>query len=115
MKREFLDYVDDIIEEMSDIIIFTEGMEYEDFIKDKKTNKAVLRSLAVIGEAVKNIPMAVKNRYPEIPWKEIAGMRDKIIHEYFGVRLDVVWETAKDDIPALKPLFDKILEDFKNG
>jgi len=62
---------------------------------------------------VKKIPELVKNRYPQIPWRDMAGMRDKLIHEYFGVNLRAVWDTVKQDIPSLKPSFDKILKDFK--
>ncbi len=112
MKREFLDYVEDIIGAMEDVLSFVEGMDYDDFAKDKRTIYAVIRAVEVIGEAVKKIPKSVRNRYPEIPWKDMAGMRDKLIHEYFGVDLKRVWKTVKEDIPKLKPLFEKILKDF---
>jgi len=113
MKEEFLDYVDDVVEAMDDAERFVEGMEYRDFVKDKKTAYAVTRAVEVIGEAVKNIPDSVKKRYPRIPWKKMAGMRDKLIHEYFGVDLRRVWNTVKKDIPELKPMFEKILKDFE--
>lgn len=113
MKREFLDYVDDVIDAMSKVQKFTEAMGYEDFIKDDKTVFAVTRAIEIIGEAVKKMPSTVRKRYPQIPWKEMAGMRDKLIHEYFGVNLRAIWETAKNDIPAIKPLFDKIREDYR--
>jgi uncharacterized protein with HEPN domain len=87
MKKEFLDYVEDIIEAMEDAISFVKESEYDDFAKDRKTVYAVVRALEIIGEAVKKVPLRVRNRYPRIPWKEIAGMRDKLIHEYFGVDL----------------------------
>jgi len=113
MKEEFLDYIEDVIEAMNDAMSFVEGMEYDDFLKDRKTVYAVIRAIEIIGEAVKKIPELVKNRYPQIPWREMAGMRDKLIHEYFGVNLRAVWDTVKQDIPSLKPSFDKILKDFK--
>jgi len=113
MKEEFLDYIEDIIEAMNDAISFVEGMEYDDFLNDRKTIYAVIRAIEIIGEAVKKIPELVKNRYPKIPWRDMAGMRDKLIHEYFGVNLRAVWDTVKQDIPNLKPSFDKILKDFK--
>jgi len=113
MKEEFLDYVEDVVEAMDDAMRFVEGMEYDDFVKDKKTAYAVTRAVEIIGEAVKKIPERVKNRYPKIPWKRMAGMRDKLIHEYFGVDLRRVWNTVKKDIPNLKPLFEKILKDYE--
>ncbi len=112
MKRESLDYIEDVIDALSKIQQFTQGMEYNDFIKDDKTIFAVVRALEVIGEAAKRISRSVKNRYPQIPWKDAAGMRDKLIHEYFGINLKVVWDTIKQDIPALKPLMQKVLEDL---
>jgi len=113
MKREFLDYMEDIIEAINSVIKFTEGMEYEEFIKDDKTTSAIIRKLEIIGEAVKRISEEVKISYPQIPRKDIAGMRDKLIHEYFGVDLKRVWKTAKEEIPELKPLFKRILKDFQ--
>jgi len=110
MTREFLDYVEDIIEAMNDALKFTENIEYEDFIKDKKNVYAVIRAIEIIGEAVKKIPNEIKKDYPQIPWKEMAGMRDKLIHEYFGVDLKKIWNTLKKDIPNLRPLFNKIVK-----
>jgi uncharacterized protein with HEPN domain len=88
---------------------FVEGMEYEDFIRDDKTIFAVIRVIEVIGEAVKKIPEDVKKEYPEIPWREMAGMRDKLIHGYFGVNLKRIWKTVNEEIPPLKPLFGNLL------
>ncbi len=113
MKVEFLDYIEDIVEAMDDAVSFVEGMRYDDFVKDRKTIYAVIRAIEIIGEAAKKIPDWVKNRYQGIPWKEMVGMRDKLIHEYFGVNLRAVWDTVKQDIPNLRPSFDKILKDFK--
>jgi len=113
MKEEFLDYVEDIIEAMDDAMSFVEGVGYDDFIKDRKTAYAVTRAVEIIGEAVKKIPERVKKRNSKIPWKRMAGMRDKLIHEYFGVDLRRVWNTVKKDIPNLKPLFKKILKDYE--
>jgi len=113
MKKEFLDYIEDIIDAMDSAMKFVEGMEYENFIKDDKTISAVTRKLEIIGEAAKKVPKKVKEDHPLIPWKDMAGMRDKLIHEYSGVDLKRVWNTVKKDIPRLKPLFDEILNNLK--
>jgi len=81
MKREAGDYIEDVIGAMIKSVNFIEGMGYQDFIRDDKTIFAVIRAIEVIGEAVKNIPEDVKKEYPEVPWKDIAGTRDKLIHE----------------------------------
>ncbi len=113
MKREIGDYVQDIVEAMNNAINFVDDMTYDKFIEDTKTIYAVVRSIEIIGEAVKNIPEEVKKNYPEIPWKRMAGMRDKLIHEYFGAKSERVWETVKRDIPKLKPLFEKMLTEIE--
>lgn len=113
MKREIGDYIEDIIDAMSKAMKFVENISYEEFINDDKTNFAVIRALEIIGEATKNIPHEVKRKYPEIPWQDIRGMRNKVIHEYFGVNLRIVWKTVKDSLPPLKPLFEKILRDLE--
>jgi uncharacterized protein with HEPN domain len=80
-------------------------MDYEAFALDDKTSYAVVRCLEIIGEAAKNIPDPVRNKYPEIPWRMMAGMRDKVSHEYFGVQLKIVWRVIKENVPAI---IDKI-------
>lgn len=89
-ERQLQDYLNDIIESITDIREFTKGMTYEVFTKDRKTIKAVVRSLEIIGEAANKIPHHVMENYSEISWQEIIGMRNKIIHEYFGIDLDIV-------------------------
>jgi uncharacterized protein with HEPN domain len=113
VKREIGDYIEDIISAMDKAIDFVKGMSYEEFTRDDKTAFAVIRALEIVGEAIKNIPSDVRKNYPEIPWKDISGMRDKVIHEYFGVKLDIVWTTVKGEIPTLKPLFEKILRELE--
>jgi uncharacterized protein with HEPN domain len=101
-ERLIHDYLDDILESISDIRVFTEGMNYDEFISDKKTLNAVIRSLEVIGEAVKKVPPEIRAKRPDIPWKEIAGTRDKLIHEYFGIDLQILWRTIQTDLSPLE-------------
>lgn len=112
MKRNPSIYVKDIIENMENALHFTENLNYEDFFNDKKINYAVVRCIEIIGEASKNVPEEFRRKYPGIPWKEMAGMRDKVIHFYFGVDLKKVWLVVERDIPKLKPLIEAVLKDM---
>lgn len=87
-------------------------MDFEAFEKDAKTIFAVIRAFEIMGEAVKKIPSSVRNKHKNIPWKEMAGMRNKLIHEYFGIKLQVVWKTIKQDLPKIKPHIQTILNDL---
>lgn len=108
-RRDIRDYLNDILEMIEDINNFTEGMSYEGLVNDKKTLYAVIRCLEVLGEAVKKIPDSTRDEYSEMPWQEIAGMRNKLIHEYFGIDTETIWDTIKDDLPALKKTVARIL------
>ena len=103
-KRELGDYIQDILEALGEVEEFTAGMQFEDFVEDKKTINAVVRSLEVIGEATKRIPDSLREKHSKIPWKRMAGMRDKLIHEYFGIDLEIVWEVVNTELPPIKPL-----------
>ncbi len=107
-KREYRDYIDDILDSIVDIAGFIKDMDFSEFIEDKKTVNAVVRSIEIIGEATKNIPKILKDKYPGIPWKKMAGMRDKLIHEYFGIDKEILWETAKNELPLLEKQIKKI-------
>ena len=114
MKEELLDYIEDAINAMVKAESFIEGMDFDTFSKDEKTIFAVIRALEVLGEAVKRIPDEIRERYAQIPWRAMAGMRDKLIHGYNQVNLVLVWETVKTHIPSVKPTFQEILEDHLN-
>lgn len=112
-KRDYIDYLQDIMDSINAVEEFVKGMEYVDFKKERKTLFAVIRGIEVIGEATKNIPRTIRSRYPEIPWNDMAGMRDKLIHEYFGVDIDVLWKTVQQDLPKLKVLILKVVDELK--
>jgi len=112
-ERDFRDYLQDILASMLEIESFTRGMGADAFLKDRKTINAVVRSLEVIGEAAKKIPEGVRKKHPEVPWKRMAGMRDKLIHEYFGVDEDMVWKVATEELPPLKPALERIVKEYK--
>lgn len=101
-KRTYTDYLRDILDAVEKVGKFTEGMHFEQFAAGDRTNFAIVRALEVIGEATKNITPAIREQYPYIPWSEMARMRDKLIHDYFGVDLQVVWRMVQEDLPPLQ-------------
>lgn len=107
---EVLDYLEDIVDGAEKIERFTDGMTYEEFERDEKTVDAVLRNLEVIGEAAKNVPEDVRKEYSELPWAEMAGMRDKLIHGYATIELEIVWTTVEEDVPELIPAVNAVMD-----
>jgi uncharacterized protein with HEPN domain len=89
---------------------FIQGMDYDEFFEDEKSKYAVMRALEVIGEAARQVPETVRDSNPEIPWREITGMRNKLMHEYFGANMKVVWRTVQEDLPTIIPLLKKMLK-----
>lgn len=112
-KREYKDYILDIYDSTEEIEKFIEGFSFEEFQSDKKTIYAVVRAIEIIGEATKNIPALIKKSHSEIKWAKAKGMRNKLIHEYFGVNIKVVWKTIKEDIPELKEKMLELLKELK--
>jgi len=105
-------YLQHILDAISDIETFTKSVSKEEFSENREKQYAVLRALEIIGEATKNLSSELKGNYPEIPWKDIAGMRDKLIHKYFSVNLELVWETIKNNLPQLKKQITEILKEI---
>lgn len=101
-KRDIKLYFSDIIHSIRKIEKYTQNLSFNDFSKNSLIIDAVVRNLSIIGEAVNNIPIDIRIKYPEIPWTEIIGMRNKIIHEYFGVDEMILWQTINKDLPLFK-------------
>jgi uncharacterized protein with HEPN domain len=109
-KRKPDVYLQDIFESINYIQRFLEGVSEDEFYKNIEKQDAVLRRLEIIGEAVKHLPDEIRNDHPDVPWRQIAGMRDIIIHEYFGITLEMVWVVATEDILDLKTKVEEIIE-----
>ena len=100
-------YIQDILDACHSILEYTYAYSFEQFTKDKKTIDAVIRNFEIIGEAAKKIPLEIRNTYPQLNWRGMTGMRDKLIHEYFGINNEIVWETIKIEVPKLIQAFTK--------
>ena len=111
-KRIFADSLNDILNEINKISKFIGKKSYAKFVNDEKTIYAVTRSLEIIGEATNNIPEDIKNNYSYIPWNKISGMRNKLIHEYFGVDIETLWNTIKNRLPEIKTPIEEILKNL---
>jgi len=114
MKREFVLFIRDIEEAIKSIMKFVEDMDFNAFCEDEKTQSAVVWKIAIIGEAAKNIPPYVRTKYKDIPWKSMAGMRDKISHFYFGLDYNVVWAVVKKELPELRLQIEQILHELED-
>jgi uncharacterized protein with HEPN domain len=108
-KRRNLDYLNDIREAIHRILTYTAGMTYQQFMEDIKTQDAVVRNLEIIGEATKNLSVNIRKSHSKVPWKELMGMRDKMIHHYFGINYEIVWTIAKEELAGLLPQIERIL------
>ena len=113
MKRNYRLFVRDILDCIEKIDELIGNMDLDRFIQDDKTKSAVVRKLEIIGEAAKNIPRQIRQNYRELPWTDMAGMRDKIAHFYFGIDHSIVWEVIKRRLPEMKPVIKKILMEME--
>lgn len=94
--------IDDINDALNKIFQYVQGLDYADWLKDQKTIDAVIRNLEIIGEAAAKVPQEIQDKYSDIPWYQMKGMRNILIHEYFGVDNEMLWNTIQDDLPKLK-------------
>lgn len=110
MSRELRLFLEDIQESIERIEEYTGGLTESEFTKRLETQDAVIRRLEIVGEAVKHLPEEIRGRYPKIPWAEVAGMRNLVAHEYFGVKTERIWQTIQDDLPSLKRIVRQLLD-----
>jgi uncharacterized protein with HEPN domain len=109
-KRFWKLFVEDVLESLTRIGNYTENMDFEDFRADRKTIDAVVRNFEIIGEASRSIPNEIKEKYENVDWKGIIGLRNRIAHEYFGISTTIIWHILKEELPPLKPIMEQILE-----
>ena len=113
MPRPYELYLNDVLEAIGRIEEYTARLSYADFAKNKLVSDAVVRNLEIIGEAVKMLPQEIKKKYPEVEWRKIAGLRDIIAHEYFGINAAIIWDIVENKIPELKVSITKIRKELK--
>ena len=112
MSRDEGLYLDDALAACELVSKFTRGISFDDFIQDDRTYHATLRNLEIIGEAIKNISDETKIKYPQVKWRKIAGFRDIVAHDYFGVSDEIVWDVIQNEIPLLTKHIEKIINDL---
>jgi uncharacterized protein with HEPN domain len=113
MTKRYDLFLSDILDSMNSIEEYIEGTDYDDFIANKMMVDAVLRNLEILGEAAKNVPDHVRAKYPKIPWRRMIGLRNIVVHEYFGVDLENIWKIITTDIPEIKPEISRVLDECK--
>lgn len=113
MKRNHKLFIKDILDSINKIEEFAGDMDFNGFMEDDKTKSAVVHKLEIIGEAAKNIPREIRQKYRELPWTDMAGMRDKIAHFYFGIDYMIVWKVIKERLPEIKPVIQRILKEME--
>jgi uncharacterized protein with HEPN domain len=112
MKKEPKVFIEHILESIALIETYAEQLSKKEFFEKVPIQDAVIRRLEIIGEATKNVPSEWRDKYQDIPWRQVAGMRDILIHEYFGVDLDLTWRVIKEDLPELKQKLGEIIEEI---
>ena len=113
MKKDARIFLEHIEESIDLVLEYSKGLSFSQFKKDNKIQDAILRRIEIVGEAVKKLPVEITLKYPEVKWSQIAGMRDKLIRQYFGIDLEIVWNVVRTDIPELKRKIKKIIGEEK--
>ena len=111
-KRQYADYLSDILDSVQKARRFLKGVKFDAFAANDEKVFAVMQALEIIGEAVKNLPRSIRERYPEVSWRDVARMRDKLIHQYFRVNVRLLWETVRKDLPSLQMTVERMLGDL---
>jgi uncharacterized protein with HEPN domain len=111
----YVDYLNDMLDAIDKAEQFISGLDYEDFVKDEKTIFAVIRALEILGEASNKTPTSIQQKYKDIPWREIRGMRNKLIHDYMGVNIEVVWKTTNEDLSELRSLIQNLKDELESS
>ena len=115
-ERRYVEFLQDIVNNLEKAESFVLGMDYDDFLADEKTRYSVICALEIVGEAVKKVPTSVRQRNPHVPWKDMAGMRDRLIHGYFGIDNEILWKTVKEFAPEIGSEIEAILNrELSNG
>lgn len=113
MDRDEMVYLRHILDAIATIEEYLLGVDEDKFMDTRLIQDGVIRQIEIIGEAVRHVSKDIRDAYPEIPWQDAAGMRDKLIHGYFGVDIEEVWNTARDDLPVLQEQVKRVLKDYE--
>ena len=114
-ERADRDFLSDIQEAARRVEAYTTAMTYDEFLANTQTQDAVIRNLEIIGEATKNLSTGLRAKHPDVPWRGMAGVRDRLIHDYFGVNLDIVWQIATGELPEVKSRIEQMMADEQGG
>lgn len=114
-KRDFRPYLHDVVDSIARIQRYAEGVTFRDFLRDEMLQDAIIRRITIIGEAVGRLPESITSKYTSIPWRDIKDMRNKLVHEYGRVDLELVWEVVLTEIPILARDLRGVMKDFKAG
>ena len=114
-SRRELDFLRDIEDAIERILDYMAGLTWDEYLRDHRTQDAVIRNLEVIGEATKNLSDEFRSQYPGIPWRDMAGTRDRLTHHYFGINQEIVWQIIEQDLPGLKSQLTQVISEFLEG